>query len=176
MLHDSILFSFLAAYTLPTSQVVDFVAKAPIVRHVAVNNHLARAFHCCVHVYMHRPSEERYQKLVCCTFGWLTVGSHIQLLPRGCLWVNHVSVSLTNDNDNDYDSYDISIYRLHTAHCRPATCAMCNHWWYTVALLIITVTVTRLLLVYKCDQYLHMRVEQKVHERGFLCVSLWVCN
>ena len=21
-----------------------------------------------------------------------------------------------------------------------------------------------------------MRVEQKVHERGFLCVSLWVCN
>ena len=24
--------------------------------------------------------------------------------------------------------------------------------------------------------YLYMRVEQKVHERGFLCVSLWVCN
>ena len=23
---------------------------------------------------------------------------------------------------------------------------------------------------------IHMRVEQKVHERGFLCVSLWVCN
>ena len=23
---------------------------------------------------------------------------------------------------------------------------------------------------------LYMRVEQKVHERGFLCVSLWVCN
>ena len=22
----------------------------------------------------------------------------------------------------------------------------------------------------------YMRVEQKVHERGFLCVSLWVCN
>ena len=22
----------------------------------------------------------------------------------------------------------------------------------------------------------NMRVEQKVHERGFLCVSLWVCN
>ena len=21
-----------------------------------------------------------------------------------------------------------------------------------------------------------MRAEQKVHERGFLCVSLWVCN
>ena len=21
-----------------------------------------------------------------------------------------------------------------------------------------------------------MRVEQKVHERGFLCVRLWVCN
>ena len=26
------------------------------------------------------------------------------------------------------------------------------------------------------DAYIHMRVEQKVHERGFLCVSLWVCN
>ena len=25
-----------------------------------------------------------------------------------------------------------------------------------------------------CSRY--MRVEQKVHERGFLCVSLWVCN
>ena len=24
--------------------------------------------------------------------------------------------------------------------------------------------------------YLYMRVEQKVHERGFLCVSLWVCS
>ena len=24
--------------------------------------------------------------------------------------------------------------------------------------------------------YIYMRVEQKVHERGFLCVSLWVCN
>ena len=24
--------------------------------------------------------------------------------------------------------------------------------------------------------YVYMRVEQKVHERGFLCVSLWVCN
>ena len=23
---------------------------------------------------------------------------------------------------------------------------------------------------------IYMRVEQKVHERGFLCVSLWVCN
>ena len=22
----------------------------------------------------------------------------------------------------------------------------------------------------------YMRVEQKVHERGFLCVSLWACN
>ena len=25
-------------------------------------------------------------------------------------------------------------------------------------------------------QHLYMRVEQKVHESGFLCVSLWVCN
>ena len=25
-------------------------------------------------------------------------------------------------------------------------------------------------------QVVYMRVEQKVHERGFLCVSLWVCN
>ena len=24
--------------------------------------------------------------------------------------------------------------------------------------------------------YIYMRVEQKVLERGFLCVSLWVCN
>ena len=24
--------------------------------------------------------------------------------------------------------------------------------------------------------HIYMRVEQKVHERGFLCVSLWVCN
>ena len=24
--------------------------------------------------------------------------------------------------------------------------------------------------------HMYMRVEQKVHERGFLCVSLWVCN
>ena len=24
--------------------------------------------------------------------------------------------------------------------------------------------------------FVYMRVEQKVHERGFLCVSLWVCN
>ena len=24
--------------------------------------------------------------------------------------------------------------------------------------------------------YCILRVEQKVHERGFLCVSLWVCN
>ena len=23
---------------------------------------------------------------------------------------------------------------------------------------------------------MYMRVEQKVHERGFLCVSLWVCS
>ena len=25
-------------------------------------------------------------------------------------------------------------------------------------------------------KHIHMRVEQKVHERGFLCVGLWVCN
>ena len=26
------------------------------------------------------------------------------------------------------------------------------------------------------SMFTYMRVEQKVHERGFLCVSLWVCN
>ena len=30
--------------------------------------------------------------------------------------------------------------------------------------------------VNQCNMYTYMRVEQKVHERGFLCVSLWVCN
>ena len=30
--------------------------------------------------------------------------------------------------------------------------------------------------IYNIFIYIYMRVEQKVHERGFLCVSLWVCN
>ena len=33
----------------------------------------------------------------------------------------------------------------------------------------------RVVDVYMCI-YIYMRVEQKVHERGFLCVGLWVCN
>ena len=28
----------------------------------------------------------------------------------------------------------------------------------------------------RCHIDIHMRVEQKVHERGFLCVSLWICS
>ena len=31
-------------------------------------------------------------------------------------------------------------------------------------------------MYYKCIIYIYMRVEQKVLERGFLCVSLSVCN
>ena len=31
-------------------------------------------------------------------------------------------------------------------------------------------------VIYNIYICMYMRVEQKVHERGFLCVSLWVCN
>ena len=48
--------------------------------------------------------------------------------------------------------------------------------YYNFVHLLYHQTYNHIYIYYNNIRYIYMRVEQKVHERGFLCVSLWVCS